>query len=161
DCELAVAAVVADEPRTGVVVANGGVRLDRDSDPLLTLTDLAALAAEPGGEQTYTCHPPGTGNRAAIDRDAAGVADGDEIDEGTDPADPTSVPFTCVGGTFEAMVKPQLKIGKNAFPGGDETFALKASWTLPPNGPAFDPAQNGLNLVVRDASGRIVLHRRI
>lgn len=161
DCDLTMTADVAGESRTGAVIAGGAVRLDRDSDPLLTLDDLAALVSQPGGEQTYSCHPPGTGNRAAIDRDDDGVANGDEIDEGTNPADAASVPFTCVGGAFESMIKPQLKVTKNDAPGGDEQLSVKASWTMAAGLPAIDPVQDGLNVVVRDAAGRIVLHRRI
>jgi hypothetical protein len=36
--------------------------------------------------------PPGSGLRLAIDRDADGFLDGDEEEEGSDPADPTSTP---------------------------------------------------------------------
>ena len=36
--------------------------------------------------------PPGNGRRAAIDRDLDGALDGDEIDGGTSPFDPTSYP---------------------------------------------------------------------
>jgi len=161
DCELTFSADVAGELRTGTVIAEGAVRLDRDSDPLLTIEDLTLLANQADGEQTYTCHPPGTGNRAAIDRDGDGVANGDEVDEGTDPADPASVPFTCTGGAFESITKPQLKITKNAAPGGDEQLGVKAAWTMPSGVPAIDPVQNGLNVVVRDGGGQVVLHRRI
>jgi DNA-binding beta-propeller fold protein YncE len=45
-----------------------------------------------GGELTYTCVPPGSGARIAIDRDGDGHLDGDEADAGSDPADPASVP---------------------------------------------------------------------
>jgi hypothetical protein len=39
---------------------------------------------------TYTCTPPGSGERLGIDRDGDGALDGDEEDAGTDPADPNS-----------------------------------------------------------------------
>ncbi len=42
---------------------------------------------------TYTCVPPGSGTRIALDRDEDGALDGDERLAGTDPADPTSVPL--------------------------------------------------------------------
>lgn len=38
--------------------------------------------------------PPRTGYRAGVDRDGDFALDGDERDEGTDPADPTSTPTT-------------------------------------------------------------------
>ena len=48
--------------------------------------------AKSGKTITYTCTPPGTGTRIAIDRDGDGALNGDEINAGTDPADPNSVP---------------------------------------------------------------------
>jgi hypothetical protein len=41
---------------------------------------------------TYTCAPPGSGERIGIDRDEDGYLDGDELDAGSDPADPDSTP---------------------------------------------------------------------
>jgi hypothetical protein len=46
------------------------------------------LGAADGGALTYTCVPPGEGNRLALDRDGDTLFDRDEIDAGTDPADP-------------------------------------------------------------------------
>jgi len=51
---------------------------------------LRALAA-PGSEQTYTVVPRGCGRRIGIDRDADGYLDRDEIDFGSDPANPLSL----------------------------------------------------------------------
>jgi DNA-binding beta-propeller fold protein YncE len=48
----------------------------------------AALSAQ--GEVTYTCVPPGSGTRIALDRDLDGVYDQDELLRGTRPADPFS-----------------------------------------------------------------------
>jgi DNA-binding beta-propeller fold protein YncE len=56
----------------------------------------AALRAAPGygfGPVTYTCVPPGSGVRIALDRDLDGHFDGDELVAGSDPADPASVPW--------------------------------------------------------------------
>jgi hypothetical protein len=41
---------------------------------------------------TFTCVPPGSGMRIALDRDGDGYADGDELLRGTNPADPNSHP---------------------------------------------------------------------
>jgi hypothetical protein len=41
---------------------------------------------------TYTCAPPGSGERIGIDRDLDGHVDGDERATGSDPADPNDVP---------------------------------------------------------------------
>ena len=54
-------------------------------------TALRALAAA-GAEQTYTVVPRGTGWRMGIDRDADGYPDRDELDYGSDPANPLSIP---------------------------------------------------------------------
>ena len=48
--------------------------------------------AKNGKTITYTCTPPGSGMRIALDRDEDGFLDGDEINAGSNPADPTSVP---------------------------------------------------------------------
>ncbi len=52
---------------------------------------LSALAA-PGGELTYTVVPTGSQTRIGIDRDLDGFFDRDELDAGSDPADPGSIP---------------------------------------------------------------------
>jgi hypothetical protein len=52
---------------------------------------LRALAAV-GSEQTYTIVPRGSGKRMGIDRDGDGYLDRDELDFGSDPANPLSVP---------------------------------------------------------------------
>jgi hypothetical protein len=41
---------------------------------------------------TFTCVPPGSGERIGVDRDGDGAWDGDERDAHTDPADPDSTP---------------------------------------------------------------------
>jgi DNA-binding beta-propeller fold protein YncE len=56
-----------------------------------TPAQLLALAA-PGSEQTYTLVPAGSGERIGIDRDADGFFDQDELDAGSDPANPVSIP---------------------------------------------------------------------
>ncbi len=54
--------------------------------------DLRRQAATAGQELTYTCVPPGSGVRIGIDRDEDGFPDRTEIEAGSDPADPNSVP---------------------------------------------------------------------
>ena len=49
--------------------------------------------AKDGVAVTYTCTPPGSGMRIALDRDEDGALDGDEIAAGTNPADPNSFPL--------------------------------------------------------------------
>jgi hypothetical protein len=54
--------------------------------------ELRQLVAQMGLELTYTCAPPGSGERIGIDRDGDGYRDGEELEAGSDPADPTSTP---------------------------------------------------------------------
>lgn len=54
--------------------------------------DLRTLALQTNGDMTYTCVPPGSGIRVAIDRDEDGILNLDEIAAGTNPADASSRP---------------------------------------------------------------------
>ena len=62
-----------------------------ESWPTATLLNSAAL----GNELTITAVPRGTQVRLGVDRDEDGVFDRDELDQGTDPADPESVTGIC------------------------------------------------------------------
>ena len=53
--------------------------------------DLVASAG-PGTEVTFTAVPIGTERRIGVDQDADSAYDRDELDLGTDPADPASRP---------------------------------------------------------------------
>jgi YVTN family beta-propeller protein len=88
-------------------------------------TEAQVLAGSaPGSELTYTVVPTGTEVRCGVDRDADGFFDGDEIDAGSDPADPNSTPGSApspanVGAppsrttpTRAAFVGPRLKSGR-------------------------------------------------
>ncbi len=92
ECDLIVKGTVQGAARGWVRLASGMFRSDRAAEPLLTDAQLRALAAVPAQELTYTCVPPGAGIRSGIDRDEDGYDDRDEIDAGSDPADPNSTP---------------------------------------------------------------------
>jgi hypothetical protein len=66
-------------PRDDDVVA-----LAREGDRRPTDANLRALANAAGQELTYTCVPPGSGQRAGIDRDENGTLDGDELGLGAE-----------------------------------------------------------------------------
>jgi hypothetical protein len=75
-----------------VYMGNGQFVADRQSLPPFQDAALRALVAAGGGALTYTCVPPGSGDRIGIDRDLDGYFDGDEVAAGSDPADPDSTP---------------------------------------------------------------------
>ena len=65
---------------------------DRRGQPFVTAAALRSLSTDSGRPVTYTCVPPGSGERAGVDRDEDGFWDGDERRARTDPADPNSRP---------------------------------------------------------------------
>jgi hypothetical protein len=78
----------------GYSYVGGAFQSDRSAE-ILTPTALLALAGA-GSELTYTLVPIGSTVRIGIDRDGDGFYDRDEIDAGSDPANPNSVPNQCV-----------------------------------------------------------------
>ncbi|WP_437839112.1 beta-propeller fold lactonase family protein [Sorangium sp. So ce1153] len=77
----------------GFLYVGGGQFLtDRQILPPISDGVLRLLATQTHHDLTYTCAPPGSGARAGIDRDSDGFLDGDELDCGSDPADPSSTP---------------------------------------------------------------------
>jgi YVTN family beta-propeller protein len=71
--------------------AHSSYRPDRAAESLVDGSQLAA-GAGPGAELTWLGLPPLTGVRVGIDRDLDGALDRDELDAGSDPADPASQP---------------------------------------------------------------------
>jgi hypothetical protein len=65
---------------------------NRARAPLIPDAGLRLLPSLLDAPLTYTCAPPGSGERIGIDRDGDGFRDGDEADAGSDPADPASTP---------------------------------------------------------------------
>jgi DNA-binding beta-propeller fold protein YncE len=90
ECDLVVKGGVFDD---GYLYDGAGHFLtDRASASSLTDAALRALSSYPHHELTYTCVPPGSGRRIALDADLDGYLDGDERDAGSDPRDPASTP---------------------------------------------------------------------
>ena len=71
---------------------------DSSADPALTPSQLRSMANRADQEVTYTCVPPGSGTRIALDRDGDGVLNMDELAAFTDPANLGSVPGACNDG---------------------------------------------------------------
>src|SRR5262249_62397666 len=76
ECDLVVKANIAGEQRGFLRLANGMFQPDRIGDALLTDAQLRAFANTAGQELTYTCVPPGSGMRIAIDRADDSCLDG-------------------------------------------------------------------------------------
>ena len=69
--------VIEGEPRGALRRGDGRFRTDRTADGAVTLEQLRNIAARPGQELTFTCVPPGSGQRIGLDRDRDGLLDGD------------------------------------------------------------------------------------
>jgi DNA-binding beta-propeller fold protein YncE len=92
ECDVVVKGTLDGEARGGFLTPSGDFQLDRASEPPIPDATLRFRAQTPGQELTYTCVPPGSGERIGVDRDEDGFFDRDELDAGTDPADPGSFP---------------------------------------------------------------------
>jgi DNA-binding beta-propeller fold protein YncE len=90
DCDLVAKSTVAGAEAGFLYVGNGRFRADRRAVPPVGDAALRLLARF--RPVTFTCVPPGSGERIGVDRDGDGAWDGDERDAHTDPADPHSRP---------------------------------------------------------------------
>jgi YVTN family beta-propeller protein len=88
DCELVAKAELLDVEVGFVYVGAGLFKSDRRALPAIGEAALRLVATHAGHPVTYTCTPPGSGERIGVDRDGDGAWDGDERDGHTDPADP-------------------------------------------------------------------------
>jgi hypothetical protein len=88
ECDLIAKTRIADAEVGFLYVGAGQFRSDRRALPPISDAVLRVLAH--GRPVTYTCVPPGSGERIGVDRD--GFWDGDERDAHSDPADPASTP---------------------------------------------------------------------
>ncbi len=103
DCDLVAKGVVGGVERGFLLRNSGEFESDREADASLSDAELRLLAAVRNQELTYTCVPPGDGERAGRDRDGDGRFDRDELDAGTDPADAAS-PGVSPDETLDAYV---------------------------------------------------------
>jgi DNA-binding beta-propeller fold protein YncE len=92
ECDLVAKTRISGDEAGFLYVGSGLFVTDRRGQPPLTAGALQSLTADSGHAVTYTCVPPGSGERIGVDRDGDGVWDGDERFAHTDPADPDSRP---------------------------------------------------------------------
>jgi len=90
DCELIAKTTIAGAEAGFLYIGRGRFRADRRAVPPIDDAVLRLLARF--RPVTFTCVPPGSGERIGVDRDGDGAWDGDERDAHTDPADPSSTP---------------------------------------------------------------------
>ncbi len=102
----------AEGPR-GFYRSTGSYQSDRIGEEW-TFTDLSDLAGT-GTTVSFMAVPVGQGIRMAIDRDEDGYYDRTELDFGSDPADPSSVPTLDVDEPFSSLL-PGLSRITRAFP---------------------------------------------
>jgi hypothetical protein len=92
ECDLIAKANGTSRERGYFYIGSGQFIGDEAGTPSVSHTALRQLASQPAREVTFTCTPPGSGARLGVDRDGDGALDGDEIDAGTDPSDPSCSP---------------------------------------------------------------------
>ncbi len=138
-CQIIAKGTVAGEARGYLLdIGTGLFQSDRAAAPQLSITTLRTFTNTPGQEITFTCVPFGSGTRMGLDRDEDGYFDRDEIDAGSDPADPSSIP---VDG--DAVTTRKLII-KNRLPDDESKnkiilLSKDAGITTPPPGDNGDP----------------------
>ncbi|MEO0972703.1 MAG: hypothetical protein AAFX85_06365, partial [Pseudomonadota bacterium] len=79
-CDLIVKGIWGGIARGAVREPSGQFRTDLAGESSLTIRDLLQISQRPGQALTFTCVPPGSGQRMGVDRDEDGILDGDEID---------------------------------------------------------------------------------
>ena len=159
-CELVVKGVLAGEARGWLYDDTiDAFRSDRAADPTISATSLRGQASAAGQERTYTCVPPGSGSRVALDRDEDGFLDRDELDAGSDPADAASTPGGS-GPTIVLVRGAKLLLRDDATPPVDASRrkvrfrATSGSGVVPMGwGTAGDPTTAGATLTVYNANG--------
>ena len=78
ECDLIVKGELLGKPFGGLLKDNGKFVFDSRKAIPLSIHTLNYAATVKGNTLTYTCAPPGSGYRMALDRDEDGVLDGDE-----------------------------------------------------------------------------------
>ena len=191
ECELTVKGTIGGVQRGAYRTAAGTFQPDRNSDPPLSDAAVRAFTATPGQELTYTCVPVGSGIRIGVDRDEDGAFDRTEIEAGTNPADPSSVPPTPTAtatltatptatptrtatptatptptpvldcSSGSVINGPIFRVSRNGNPAGDEILSFSGEWKVATQVPPIDPLTNGFSFKVLDQNGAVIFQRVI
>jgi hypothetical protein len=157
ECEVVVKGIESGEARGWVRLGNGTFASDRASEPAMSDAQLRAVAATPGQALTFSCVPPGSGNRIGIDRDEDGFLHRDELDDGKDPADPASFP-----GSAPMLVSTKSLTLKDGTPTTKRKISFQATTKDAPDtarivppaaGGIGDPTLGGGALTVYNSAG--------
>ncbi|MBI3540030.1 MAG: beta-propeller fold lactonase family protein [Candidatus Eisenbacteria bacterium] len=116
-CDVIAKGTVGGVARGWVYIGGDQWTSDVYAETNLTTAQLIALASSPATALTVTGVPKGSGVRMGVDRDRDGFRDRDEIEAGSDPADPASIPPAGVAALLRRagegieMVKPNPASG--------------------------------------------------
>jgi YVTN family beta-propeller protein len=134
NCDLIAKGIINGEVRGSFLQGDNTFSTDRIAEANFAASTIRDLPNTLGVSVTYTCVPPGTGERRGIDRDGDTHLDSDERDAGTDPADPTSFPGAPVCGNSTVEAGEQCDDGVNN--GVATASCCQADCQLLPDGPA-------------------------
>jgi DNA-binding beta-propeller fold protein YncE len=151
ECDVVVKGTAAGLQRGWYRAGNGSFRSDRRNEPAVSDAELRTLATAAGQELTYTAVPPGSGLRIGIDRDEDGFFDRDEIELGTDSADPGSAP------PYAPLSQTSIVVRHNRQPAGDERVRIAGTIAAA----AMDPLVNGFGFEVSDGNNAPILARNV
>jgi hypothetical protein len=98
ECDLVVKGVLNGAARGWVYQPGGAIFQSDRAAQTHTDAQLRNVALTAGQELTYTCVPPGSGERIGIDADEDGAFDRDELDAGTGPDNAGSILGACSDG---------------------------------------------------------------
>jgi DNA-binding beta-propeller fold protein YncE len=148
-CELVVKGVLANQQRGWVYAGGNNFRSDRAGEPLIDKTSLRQQAQTAGQDRTYTCVPPGSGQRIGVDRDEDGFRDRDELDAGSDPANPASIPGPAATATATATVSATATATRTATATSTATASATPTATTPATGPTATATATGAATATR------------
>jgi hypothetical protein len=130
-CDLVARTTLFDTEAGSVYVGNGRFRADRRAAAPIGESALRLLART-GRPVTFTCVPPGSGERISVDRDAH-----------TDPGNPTSRPRPDKRGGDAIGVCRRNPLGNTRPPPCEAAYAADSSLRAPQQGLVVGIAGNG------------------